>query len=134
MKSLRFDLDINARCNRKHFQLVDRVEGWVQEIEHADMRAHLELLARLSVDVRRAQNRKDLAFCWQGDRPYDASAGALRCFDNIRCRTIQLALIVRFETDADSFSWLLCSYGLYFLTISSWIFVGTRSKWLGSIV
>ncbi len=68
------------------------------------MRADLKLLARLAVDVRRAQNGIDLSFCWKRDRAGDPSACALGCFDDIGCGAVEDALVVSFKPNADFLS------------------------------
>lgn len=96
-----FDLDVNASCNRKDFQFVDRVGSWVEDIQHADVRTDLKLLARLAVDVRRSENCIDLSLCRERDRTRDPSAGAFGCFDDIGYGAIQDALVVAFKANAD---------------------------------
>src|ERR1700722_16435929 len=98
------------------------------------MCAHFELLARLAVDVRRAEYSENLAFSGQRDRACNAGAGALCCLDDVCCRTIEDSLVVTLESYPYLFLSLFCHNSLYFFVISSCSFVGTRSKWLGSIV
>ena len=103
---LGFDFDVYARGDRKHFELIDRVESWIQEVQNTQVSAHFKLLAGLSVDVRRAQNREDLSLGRERDRPYDSCAGTLCGLYDIRSRPVQLALIVGLEADSDPFSLL----------------------------
>lgn len=103
-----FDLNVHASRDRKNFQLVDSVWCWIQQVEHADVCAHFELLARLAVDVRGSENGEDLAFCWKWDRPHNAGTGPFRRFDNVLYGTVEHPLIKCFEADPYSFSGLFC--------------------------
>lgn len=103
-----FDLDIHARCDRENFQLVDGVWGGVEEVENADVCAHLELLARLAVDVRRSEYGEDLALGGKRDRSHNAGTGPFRRFNNVLYGTVEHPLIKCFEADPYSFSGLFC--------------------------
>ena len=65
------------------------------------MRAHLELLAALLVDVRRAVHRELLDPRRQRDRPTDLRAGALGRVHDLARRRIEDAVIERLEPDPD---------------------------------
>ena len=41
--SLSFDFNIDASSNREDFELIDGVEGWVEDVEEADVGADFEL-------------------------------------------------------------------------------------------
>ena len=101
------------------------------------MNAHFELLTRLSVYVGGTEHCVDLPFCGEGDRTDNTGARAFGGLDDILDRAVEGSLVERLEANPDFLSccWLLgCCHKPYFLMISSWIFVGTRSKWLGSMV
>lgn len=42
---LSFNLDIHAGCDGKDFQLINCIKCWIEKIEYADVRSHLELFA-----------------------------------------------------------------------------------------
>lgn len=98
---LRFDFDIDASRKRQCLQSVNRFSGRIEDVDQAFVGAHLELFARLAVDVWRAQHSKDFAAGWQRDGPCNAGAGALGSFDNVGCRAIENTLIIPFEANAD---------------------------------
>lgn len=66
------------------------------------MRAGLELLHRLLVDVWRPVNRELLNAGRQWDRAGDASTGALGGFDDILRRLVDHAIVEALEFDANS--------------------------------
>src|SRR5689334_22139985 len=65
------------------------------------MRAHLELLSRLLVHVRRAQQVEALLAGRQRHRPLDHRAGALGGVDDLERRLVDETVVERLETDAD---------------------------------
>src|SRR5215204_4510479 len=67
--SLELDLDVHAGGEVKLHQRVHRLRSRIDDIEQALVRAHLELLAALLVDVRRAVDREALDARRQRDRP-----------------------------------------------------------------
>src|SRR5262245_56242260 len=64
------------------------------------MRAHLELLAALLVDMRRAVHRELLDARLQRDRPADLGACTLRRIDDLLGRRIEDAMVEGFEPDS----------------------------------
>ena len=82
---------------------VDRLGRRLENVEQPLVRPHLELLPRLLVDVRAAQNRVARNLRRQRDRSRHLGAGALGRVDDLRGRLIEDAVVVRFETDADLF-------------------------------
>jgi hypothetical protein len=101
---LGLDFDIDAGCDWKYLELVDGVQCWVEKIEHPHVGSHLELLARLAVDVRRSENGVDLSFGRQGNWPYDSSACSFCRFNDVLNRSIKGTLIKGLQTDPDFFS------------------------------
>src|SRR5690242_21901504 len=65
------------------------------------MRAHLELLAALLVDVRRTVHRELLDPGRQRNRATDLGAGALSRVDDLARRRIEDAVIERLQPDPD---------------------------------
>src|SRR6202007_1587405 len=68
------------------------------------VRAHLKLLARFLVHVRRAQYRPPVDRRRQRNWPGDVRAGALGGLDNLARGLIENSVIVRLQTDANFFS------------------------------
>src|SRR5688572_21364591 len=77
------DGDIDAGGKIQLLQLVDRLRGRLDDVDEALVRAGLELLHRLLVDVRRTVDRELLDARRQRDRAGNAGAGALRGFDDV---------------------------------------------------
>src|SRR6187549_2834063 len=80
------DADVDTRGQG---QLADGVDGLGRRLEDVDqplVRADLELLARLLVDVRRAQHRVALDAGGQRDRTRDAGARAAGAVGDVRRR------------------------------------------------
>src|SRR5262249_19652014 len=66
---LEFDLDVDTGRQVELHQRIDGLRRWIDNIEQAFVRAHLELLAALLVDVRRAIDREALNSGGQRNRP-----------------------------------------------------------------
>src|SRR6266511_5225587 len=69
------------------------------------MRAHLEVLTGVLVDERTADHRVDVLLGGQGHRSGDGRTGPLRRIDDLRCRPVELLMVVCLQPDADL---LLC--------------------------
>src|SRR5579883_2948388 len=95
------DLDIDAGGEVELHQRVHRLRRRIDDIEHPLMRADLELLARLLVDMRRAQHRELLDPGRQRDRSPHPRARPLGGVDDLARRLIEDAMIIRPEADAD---------------------------------
>src|ERR1051325_4308424 len=98
---LELDLDVDAGGEIELHQRVHRLRGRIDDIEQALVRAHLELLAALLVDVRRTIDRELLDPGRQRDRPAHLCAGALRRIDDLARRRIEDTVIEGLEPDAD---------------------------------
>src|SRR5262245_46708979 len=72
----RLDLDVDARRQIELHQGVEGLLRRLQDVEQPLVRADLELLARLLVDVRRAQHTVLVDLGRQRDRSRDLRAGA----------------------------------------------------------
>lgn len=100
-KQLGFDFNVDAGCDRKNLQLVDRIGRWVHDVEKADMSAHFELLARFAVDVRRAENSVDLPFCRKRDWSSNTCARSFCRLHDVLSGSVEHALVVAFKADTD---------------------------------
>ena len=81
---------------------LQRIDGLRRRFEDVDqplVRADLELLARLLVDVRGAVHREALDVGRKRNRPGDPSAGAADGVDDLACGLIEHPVIERFEAD-----------------------------------
>src|SRR5215212_3855044 len=97
----RLDLDVDAG---RQIQLHQRVHGLRRGLEDVDqplVRADLELLARLLVDVRRPQHRPLVFRGRQRNRPRQTRARALRGVDDFAGRLVEHAVVVRLEADSN---------------------------------
>src|SRR5919199_3936719 len=92
--SLELDLDVDAGGEIELHQRVDGLRRRVDDVEHALMGADLELLARLLVDVRRAQHREFLDLGRQRDRAAYPRAGPLCGIDDLAGRLVEHAMVV----------------------------------------
>src|ERR1700722_3504752 len=99
-----FDLNVHARRKIELHQRIYRVWRGLENVDQALVCAHLKLLARFLVHVRRPQNRPTVDDCRQRNRTGNVGAGALRCVDNLFRRLIENAVIVRLQTNPNFFS------------------------------
>src|SRR5918911_2240824 len=101
LKGSELDLHVHARGEVELHQRVHGLRGGVHDVEDALVGAHLELLARLLVDVRRAVDGEALDARRQRDRPTDLRPRPLRRRDDFPRRGVEDAMIERLEADAD---------------------------------
>src|SRR5262249_22663626 len=106
---------------RRELQLhqgVDRLAGRLEDVQEPLVRADLELLARLLVDVRRAVDRVPRDVGRQRDRSHHARAGAARGVHDLVRRRVQDAVVERLEANADLLvDHVTCPFAAY-LTMS----------------
>src|SRR5258708_7717203 len=100
-RRLQLDLDVHAGGEVELHQRVHGLRRRIDDIEQALVRAHLELLAALLVDVRRTVDRVLLDPGRQRDRPAHLRAGALRRIDDLARRRIEDTVVEGLEPDAD---------------------------------
>src|SRR5579863_1135960 len=98
---LELDLDVDAGGEVELHQRVHCLRRRIDDIEYALMRANFELLARLLVDVRRAQHRETLDPRRQRNGTAHPRAGPLRGAHDLAGRLIEHAVIVSAQADAD---------------------------------
>src|SRR3954463_16034832 len=80
---------------------LDGPRGGLEDVDHALVRAHLELLARLLVDVRATEHRVPLDPRRNGNGPADAGVGALGVVDDFLRRRVQRPMVVRLHPNPD---------------------------------
>src|SRR3954452_5662430 len=95
------DFDVDAGRQVELHQSVDGLGGRIEDVENALVRADLELLTRLLVDVRRAVHRKFLDAGRQGNGTPTLRPGPLRRRDDLAGRCIENPMIERLEANAD---------------------------------
>src|SRR2546423_6136574 len=103
--SLELDLDVDARRKVQLHERVDRLLRWIVDVDEPFVRSDLELLARVLVNERAADDRELLDACRQRDRTGDRRPCPLRRLDDLRRGLVDQLVVVRLETDPDA---LLC--------------------------
>src|SRR5207249_1935409 len=99
--SLELDFHINTGSKIELHQRIDRLRRRIDNIEKPPVRAHLELLAALLVDMRRSVHRKPLDTGWKRDRTTDLGAGSLCRVHDLTRRRIEDSMIEGFEPYAN---------------------------------
>src|SRR5215212_5540486 len=97
----RLDLDIDARGQVELHERVHGLRRRVEDVHQTLVRADLELLARLLIDVGRAQHRPLVLGSGERNGPRDARARALGRLDDLRRGLVEHAVVVRLEPDSD---------------------------------
>src|SRR6478752_258711 len=87
------DFYVDARSQIEFHQSIDRLRGWLHDIEQPLVRPHLELLARLLVDVRRPVDGELLDTRRKGNGSADESTGAACRIGDIASRLVQHSMI-----------------------------------------
>src|SRR5687768_540695 len=102
--SFHLDLDIDAGWQIQLRQRVDGLRARIENVDHALVRLELELLARLLVDVRRAQHRPPLRLRRQRNRPRYLRPRLLRRPHDVCGRLVDEGVVECLETNANSSS------------------------------
>src|SRR5205823_13474469 len=87
------DLDVDAGGEIELHQRIDRLRRRIDDVEQTLVRAHLELLTALLVDVRRAVDREALDTRRQRDRPAHLGARSLGRVDDLPRRGVEHAMV-----------------------------------------
>src|SRR6476620_1274670 len=103
--SSHLDFDVDAGGQRKPPERVDRLRGWVEDVDQPLVGADLELLPRVLVDERGPQDSELLDARGQRHRTDDVRAGPLGSLDDLGRRLIEQSVVVCLEADPDP---LLC--------------------------
>src|SRR5277367_598644 len=96
-----FDFHVHAWRKIELHQRVDRVRCRLEDIDQTLVRAHLELLARFFVDVRRPQHCPAIDRGGQRNRARNIRARALCRIHNFLRGLVQNAVVVRFQTNSN---------------------------------
>src|SRR5688572_15906082 len=83
-------------------EFVDRLGRGLGDVDHALVRPDLVLLARLLVDVRRAQDGDPLDFRGERNRTAHLRTGALRRVHDVHRGLVDHLVIVALDADADA--------------------------------
>src|SRR3954449_3085891 len=96
------DLDVHARGQVvEPLERVDRLGRRLVDVDEALVRADLEVLLRVLVLERRADDRVDVLLGGQRDGPRHGRAGARRRLDDLLRRRLDGRVVVGLEADAD---------------------------------
>src|ERR1043165_1835625 len=95
------NLDVDARGEIELHQSVDRLRGRLHDIEQPLVGPHLELLARLLVDVRRAVDGELLDARRKGNGTANESTRAARRVGDVAGSLIQHSMIERLQANPD---------------------------------
>src|SRR4051812_36802833 len=99
---LDFDFNVDARRQIELGQRIDSGRARVKNVDQPLVRLELELLARLLVDVRRAEHGPALRLCRQRNGTTHLRARLLGGADDIRRRLIDDGVVKRLEPNSIS--------------------------------
>src|SRR4029450_2086961 len=99
--SLELDFNVNAGSKVELHQSIDRLRRRIDNVEQAPVSAHLELLAALLIDMRRAVDGEPLDAGRERGRAAHLRAGSLGRAHNLPRRRIEDSMVEGFEPDAD---------------------------------
>src|SRR5256885_7203248 len=98
------DLDVDARGKIEPHQRVDRLRRRVDDVDQPLVSAHLEVLARVLVLVRRADDAVHVLLGRQRHRARDLGARPRHRLDDLLRRGVNDLVVVGLEPDADLLS------------------------------
>ena len=96
-----FDLHVHTRGEIKFHQRVDRLRGRLNDVQQTLVGAHLELLARLLVDVRRTVDGELLNARRKRNRTANESTRPASGVSNVPSCLIKHTMIKSLETNPD---------------------------------
>src|SRR6202011_2737876 len=96
--SSELDFDVDTRGQIELHQGIDGLRGRVDNVEKALIRAHLELLAALLVNVRRTVDGELLDAGRQRNRSANLCTGPFRRVHDLTGRRIEDSMVERLET------------------------------------
>lgn len=98
---LELDLDVNTGRKIQLHESIDRLRRRIDNIQHALVSAHFELLAAFLIDVRRAVNGVTLDAGWQRNWSANLCTGTFRRIYDLARRSIEYSMIESLEPDAN---------------------------------
>src|SRR6476620_9564344 len=96
---LHLDFDVDARSQRESHQGVDRLRARIEDVDEPLVGADLELLPRVLVDERRADDGELLDAGRQRHGTDDIRAGPLGRLDDLRRRLVEQSVVIGLEAD-----------------------------------
>src|SRR6266704_7045740 len=100
-KNLELDLDVNTGRQIELHQRIDGLRGRIDNVEKTLVRAHLELLAALLVDMRRTVDGELLDAGGQRNRSANLGTGPFRRIHDLTRRRIENPMVERLEAYAN---------------------------------
>src|SRR4029077_2635546 len=104
VRSSELDLDVDAGRQVEAHQRVHRLRCRVEDVDQPLVRAHLEVLARVLVLVRRADDAVHVLLGWQRHRAGHPRAGTRHGVDDLPRRAVDDLVVICLEPDADLLS------------------------------
>src|SRR3954467_8123876 len=104
VRSLQLDLDVDASRQVEPHERVDRLRGRVDDVDQTLVRAHLEVLARVLVLVRRADDAETVDLRGQRHRARDLRPGTGHRLHDLASRGVDDLMVIGLEPDADLLS------------------------------
>src|SRR3954447_5993545 len=101
VRSLQLDLDVDASRQVESHERVDRLRGRVDDVDQTLVRAHLEVLARVLVLVRRTDHAETVDLRGQRHRASDLRPGTRHRLDDLPRRGVDDLVVIGLEPDAD---------------------------------
>src|SRR5690242_17304000 len=95
------DLHIDTRGEIELHQSVNRLRGRLHDVEQPFVGSHLELLARLLVDVRRTVDGELLDARRKGNGSANESTRAARRIGDVASRLVEHSMIERLQANPD---------------------------------
>src|SRR6201994_216556 len=102
--SLQLDLDVDASRQVEAHERVDRLRSRVDDVDQPLVRAHLEVLARVLVLVRRTDHAETVDLRGQRHRACNLSPGTRDRLDDLPRRGVDDLVVIGLEPDADLLS------------------------------
>src|SRR5690349_9224401 len=104
VRSSELDLDVDAGRQVEAHQRVHRLGRGVDDVDQPLVRAHLEVLARVLVLVRRADDAVHVLLGWQRHRAGHPRASTRHGVDDLPRRAVDDLVVICLEPDADLLS------------------------------
>src|SRR5580704_14460728 len=104
VRSSELDLDVDASRQVEAHQRIHRLGRRVDDVDQPLVRPHLEVLARVLVLVRRADDAVNVLLGWQRHRAGHPRAGTRHGVDDLPRRAVDDLVVICLEPDADLLS------------------------------
>ncbi len=99
---LHLDFDINTSRQREIHQRIDRLRGWLGDIDEPLVRPHLESLMAILEDMRATNDSRGVSVGWQGYWASHFRASPDSSIDDLLGRLVNHFIVISFEADADA--------------------------------